>query len=442
MRTTFAMVFVTCCIALLAIPHWAIGDPTVAPTSAPSVSASRRPRVSASSAAASAAGEDWPSWRGPRGDGTSLETGVPIRWDDKQNVLWKTPIPGGGHSSPIAWGDRVWVTSADERAQARLLLCLDRADGKVLWQREVLRSAPEHRNNLNSCASSTPATDGRYVWATFLQAADNTVQVVCYDMDGKEVWRKSPGRLLSVHGYCSSMLPYKDTIILNADQDAEAYIVALDKATGAERWRIDRPNRMRSYVPPVVFDLAGKKQLVLSGSKCVASYDPDTGKQFWIVDGPTDQFVASLVQADGVLMLTGGYPTLHILGIRPDGEGNVTKTHVLWHQKKDPSYVPSPIAFDKWLFVVADNGVTNCMEAKTGKYLWRQQLGRHHSSSPVLAEGRIYFLDDDGTTHVVKAGPEFELLAANKLAEPCRSSPAISRGCIYIRAEHNLYCIK
>ena len=387
--------------------------------------------------------EDWPGWRGPRGDGTSSEANVPVRWSATENVAWKVPIRGKGYSSPIVWGDRVFLTTCLEDQKNRVLLALDRRSGKGLWERVVLTAPLEKKNPLNSYASSTPATDGNHVWVTFLEFPN--VQVVCYDVEGKEVWRRSPGKLYSIHGFCSSVLLYKDMVIVSADQDAtgadRAYIVALDKATGKERWRIDRPNRVRSYCPPVIFQAAGKPQMVLSGSKCVASYDPDTGKQYWIIDGPTEQFVASLVFTDDVFMVTGGYPTLHILGIRPDGQGNVTSTHVLWHERKTPAYVPSPIAAGKSFFVVSDEGQTSCIEARTGKRVWQEKLGRHHRPSPVSAGGNLYFLDDDGATFVVKAAEKFELLARNALGEECNASPAVSRGQFFIRTVKNLYCI-
>lgn len=388
-------------------------------------------------------GGEWPSWRGPTGDGVSTETGVPVKWSAGENIAWKTPIPGKGHSSAVVWGDRVFVTSAVASARTRLLLAVDAATGKMLWQRVVLRTPPEKINRLNSLASSTPATDGKHVWVTFLDV--ETVRVVCYDVDGKEIWRRSPGRFTAKHGYCSSLLLYDDLVIVNADQDARgadrAYIVALEKATGKERWRIDRPNRVRSYVPPVVFKAAGKNQMVLSGSKCTASYDPRTGKRHWIVDGPTEQFVASMVYTDGMFMITGGYPTLHSLGIRPDGQGNVSKSHVAWHIRRDSAYVPSPIAAGKYFFLVSDKGTASCLAAQTGKVMWRKQLGRHHSASPVSAEGRLYFLDDDGIMFVLDAAAKFRLIAKNPLKEPCFSSPAISGGRMFIRALRNLYCI-
>jgi outer membrane protein assembly factor BamB len=234
---------------------------------------------------------------------------------------------------------------------------------------------------------------------------------------------------------------YRNLVILNCDQDAVAYVVALDKATGEERWRTDRPNKTRSYCVPLVVDAAGKPQLVLSGSKCVASYDPNTGKQYWIIDGPTEQFVASLVYTEGMLFLTGGFPDHHLMGIRPDGTGDVTRTHVQWHETKGASYVPSPIAWGKHFFVVSDGGQASCFDARTGQRHWMQRLGKHHSASPVAADGYLYFPDDDGVTWVLKAGERFDVAAKNDLGEEVHASPAIAGGQIFIRGLHDLYCI-
>lgn len=385
---------------------------------------------------------DWPAWRGPRGDGTSDETNIPLRWTAAENIAWKAAIPGWGHSSPIICGDRVFVTSFVEDGGKRTLLCLDRRSGKTLWERVVLASPPERKHKFNSYASSTPATDGRHVWVSFLENPD--IRLACYDMDGKEAWRASPGTFKSVHGFCSSPLLYKDLVILNCDQDDLAYIVAFDRASGKERWRADRPNRTRSYCGPLIVEADGKTQMVLSGSKCIASYDPATGQQRWILDGPTEQFVASPVFAEGLFFITGGFPQHHFIAIRPDGSGNITQTHVAWHDDSDfkaVSYVPSPIANGKHFFVVSDGGIASCLEAKTGKSLWREQLGRHHWPSPVSAENRLYFLDDDGNTFVLRAAPKFELLAKNPLGEPCSASPAISQGNIFIRGMTNLWCV-
>jgi outer membrane protein assembly factor BamB len=376
--------------------------------------------------------EEWPGWRGPRGDGTSTETGIPIHWSKTENVQWKAAIPGKGHSSPVIWGDRIFLTTCLEDSGKRLLLCLSRLDGKPLWQREVLTTKLEEKHLLNSYASSTAVTDGQHVWVTFLQTP--RIVVVAYDMDGNKVWRQSPGNFYSKHGFCSSPVVYKDMVILNGDQDAEAWIVALDKTSGAERWRTDRPNRTRSYCVPLIIDAGGRKQLVLSGSKCVASYDPDTGKQLWLLDGPTEQFVASLVYQDGVIFLTAGFPTYHIMGIRPDG-------HVLWHDTRGAGYVPSPIAHGHYFFLVNDNGIASCLAIQTGKRLWMERLGHHHSASPVTAGDYLYFPDDNGTTYVLRAGPKFEVVSRNALADECYASPAISHGQIFVRTLHHLYCI-
>jgi outer membrane protein assembly factor BamB len=387
--------------------------------------------------------ENWPSWRGPRGDGTAHENGIPTRFSDTDNVRWKTRLPGNGYSSPVVWGDRLFVTWCVEDEQRRVLACLDRTDGKILWEKPVLTAPLEQKHNLNSYASATPATDGKYVWVAFLKRPD--MVVACYDFAGKEIWRTSPGKLLSRHGFCSSPLLYKDTVLLNGDQDAQGYLVALDKATGKERWRVDRPNLTRSYCTPLIVEAGGRMQLVFSGSKCVTSYDPDSGKLLWIIDGPTEQYVASLVYTEGLFFLTTGYPEYHLMGIRPDGRGNITDSHIAWHHArvspKEASYVPSPIAQGKYLFLVSDQGSASCFEAKTGKRLWMQRLGRRHSASPVLIDGNLYFPADEGDVYVVRAAPTFELLARNSLEGQCFASPAVAQGELFIRTTHYLYCI-
>jgi len=397
-----------------------------------------------------AADSDWPMWRGPKGDGTTGEEGFPTRWSATENVVWKTPIPGKGHSSPIVWGGQVFVTSAIEegdpnQAKDRLLLCLDRKDGRVLWQKTVVTAKPEPIHKLNTRASSTPATDGDRVYVTFL---DNPkVVVAAYGFNGAEAWKVSPGEFESRHGFCSPPIVYKDLVIVNCDQDAfdkkkAAYIVALDRKTGAEKWRIDRPNRIRSYCPPLIVEAGGRTQMVLTGALTVAGYDPETGKQLWIIDGPTEQFVASMVYSKGLFFLTAGFPTYHVMGIKPDGSGNVTNTHVAWHEKNGGAgYVPSPVAHGDHIFLVHDEGRATCRDALTGKLHWMERLGKHHSASPVCAEGRLYFPDDDGVTWVVKADSKFELLEKNPIGENCYASPAFSKGQIFLRGSKHLFCI-
>ena len=416
--------------------------------------------------------EDWPQWRGPHLDGQSGEKNLPTKWSATENIAWKAPIPGIGHSSPIVVGDRVFLTTAMLKEQTRVLLCLDRKDGKILWQRDVVSSPLEPKHGLNSWASATPASDGHLVWVAFARVRPKTdsddsprkpreadylkrnkafkddvseMVVSCFDLDGNPKWTKTPGQFYSVHGFCTSPIPYKDTIILNADQDAEAYVVALDKQTGSERWRIDRTERYRSYCAPLIAEAAGKTQLVMTGAKHVTSYDPDTGKKIWDIVGPTEQFVASPVFGDGLFFLTAGFPTYHNMAIRPDGTGDVTKTHIAWHEKntsnRNAAYVPSPIAFEKEFYVISDLGFLNCFEAETGKRLWSQKLGNHHSASPVCAAGMLYFPSDDGVTYVIKGGPTFEKVAENAIGEKCFGSMAAAGGQLFLRSMSSLYCI-
>ena len=226
--------------------------------------------------------------------------------------------------------------------------------------------------------------------------------VTCYNLEGDLVWQKVPGQFCCVHGFSSTPILYKDKVIINADQDAEAYIVALDRKTGEEKWRIDRPNRVRSYCAPLIVEAGGKTQMVLSGSLGVTSYDPDTSKLIWSMKGPTQQYVASPVYGDGLFFLTAGFPTFHNFAIRPEGTGDITTTHMAWHEnnkgaRTKASYVPSPLFVGDCFLVASDFGPLCCFDAKSGKRLWTEELGGNHmSGSPVLADGRVYITDDEG----------------------------------------------
>lgn len=413
-----------------------------------------------------ATAQNWPGWRGPTADGIVPEKNFPTKWSATENIAWKTPIPGRGHSSPIIWGDRIFVTSCVEgddpkdktTPRDRILVCVDRKKGEVLWQKTVVTAKLEGLHKENSYASSTPATDGQLVYVTFFDQPK--VVVAAYDFDGKEVWRKTPGEFYSVHGFSSPPVLYKELVIVNCDQDSKpAYIVAYDKKTGDEKWRIDRPNRIRSYCPPFIAEAGGKVQMVLTGCLTVASYDPDTGKQYWIINGPTQQFVASMILHKGHFYLTAGFPTYHVMCIKPDGMGNVSEdlivdktakppttmpnpnSHVVWHEKVGAGYVPSPVAHGDNIFLVHDDGRASCRDALTGKLHWLERLGKHHHASPVEADGKLFFVDDEGITHILKADSTFEVLAKNPLGEACFSSPAFSKGQIFIRGAKNLVCI-
>ena len=384
--------------------------------------------------------ENWPAWRGPRLDGTSRETAVPVHWSATSNVVWKAALPGNGHASPIVWEDRVFTIACLPQTEERVLLCLDRKSGKILWQETVVRSPLERKHSLNSHASSTPATDGRLVYVAFLDGRQ--MLVAAYDFSGKQQWLVRPGAFASMHGFCSSPILFQNKVIVNGDHDGDSYLVALNRDTGGTVWKTPRENHTRSYCVPLIRELAGRTQMILSGDKCVASYDPNTGSRHWIIDGPTEQFVASVVYNDraGLLFVTGGFPDHHILAVRPDGRGNITGTHIQWRTNKGVSYVPSPISEGDWFLVVSDGGVAHCFEAATGRIAWQERMGEHHASL-VSAGGLVYFLNDNGVMNVVKPEPQFERVAKNELGEKTFASPAISQGQMFLRGDKNLFCI-
>ncbi len=411
--------------------------------------------------ACSAHAENWPQWRGPRTDGTSLDKGFPVKIEEA-NTVWRTTLPGEGHASPIVWNNRVFVVACLDDSQDRVLLTLDRANGKILWQRAVVHSPIERIHKLNSHASSTPATDGQRIYTSFLDQSETeqtreantlhppqsgdapkgTVVISAHDFEGRQVWQVRPGLFSSKHGYCSSPVLYKDKVIINCDHDGDGFMVALARDTGRELWRIKRPNNTRSYCVPLIRTLAGRDQMVLSGTKCITSYDPNTGALIWEIDGPTEQFVASLVYSDstGWLYMTGGFPEHHFMAIRPDGNGNVTQTHVQWHTNKGVSYVPSPLVLGDRLFNVSDSGIGHCFDAKTGDVLWTERMKEHHASL-TSAEGIVYFVNDFGTLRAVKDGPQYECVGQSEISEKIFASPALSDGQLFVRGEKTLMCV-
>ena len=390
---------------------------------------------------------------------------MPVKWNGKtgENIAWKTAIPGAGHASPIIWNDRIFTVSTIEDKGERVLFCLNRDNGAIRWRKTVFKAPLETIHRLNSRASSTPSTDGKLVYATFLKVdgrtgpapnvgsprpiTPGTILVVAYDLDGKLRWKREVGEFISAHGFNTCPVLYKDLVIINGDHDGDAYIVALERETGKERWRIERENKTRSYVTPIIREIAGRTQMVLSGSKSVASYDPSTGRRHWVMDGPTEQFVASMVYDGKLFFMAAGFPTYHVMGIRPGGQGTVTQPHVAWHARNAACYVPSPVVLENRLFVADDRGTANCYDATTGKRLWKSRLGKHYSASLISGGGKVYFLSDDGITKIVAPAEKLEVLAENRLfaegqtGEFCSASPALSGGQLFVRTNKHLFCI-
>ena len=405
------------------------------------------------------AAENWPGWRGPRGDGTSWDNDAPVRWDGTTggNITWKTKLGGTGHGSPIVWQDRIFLLSCDEKSHDRVLQCLDRRTGERHWQQTVFRGPLETKHALNSFASSTPVTDGKLVYVTFLEVDGSTIParnvsqvrpvtpgqvvVAAYDMEGQQKWLARPGEFVSVHGFCSCPVLWRDLLIVNGDHDGDSYLVALKRSNGETVWKRDRPHKTRSYVTPIIRDIGGRTQMVFSGNRSIVSLDPSNGSSHWEIDGPTEQFVASMVFDGELFFMAAGFPDYHVMGIRPDGSGDVSDTHVVWNQTNARCYVPSPVVAGGYLLVADDRGTANCFDTKTGQRLWQERLGKHYSSSLLTARGLVYFLADDGITKIVRPGPKLDVVSQNPLGEYCFASPALSDGQLFIRTETTLFCI-
>jgi outer membrane protein assembly factor BamB len=384
--------------------------------------------------------EPWPGWRGPRGDGTCLESNVPTNWNPA-GAVWKTAIPGQGHASAIVWGDRVCTATARPETRERILLCLDRASGKILWQQTVVEGPLEKLNKENSHASGTPATDGERVYVAF-RVGDDLV-VAAHDLaTGKQLWLVRPGTHTGEWGFSNEVVLFQDKVILDGDGKGDSFLVALSRDDGKVLWRVPRTHKGISYSAPLIRQMAGRRQLVQCGDRCVTSFDPASGKQLWTVDGPSEEFVATPVYSEkaGLVFISSSWPKRVLLAIRPDGSGDVTATHVVWRDDKGAPYVPSLIVAGDFLLSVNAGGTAFCYEAATGKVFWQEKLGRHHAS-PVLVNGLVYFINDNGQVNVVKPGPTFERVAQYELGESCYASPAISDGQVFLRGFQHLFCL-
>ena len=388
----------------------------------------------------SAQAQNWPNWRGPNGDGTSAEINLPVKWDSVTNVLWKSEVPGSGHSSPIIWENKLFTLSAISETQEKMLLCYDAENGDLLWQKTIIKSDFENKHNDNSFASGTPATDGKLVYVSVLDKDD--VLVAAYDFSGKQVWVQRPGKFSSPHGYSCSPALFEDKVIINGDSQGEAFVAALNKIDGRIIWKVDHDKPAHSFSTPIFREIAGKKQMIFCGNKEIASYNPDDGSRYWWVNGPSEDFCSSPVYNEklGLVLVSSAWPQRHLLAIKPDGNGDVTDSHVVWQTTKGAYYVPSPVCTDDYLFSTMTNGQVHCIEVTTGNTLWTENLGKQYSS-PVLANGLVYMPNDNGVITVIKPGSEFEMVAQNSIGEKMNASPAISKGKIYLRGDRHIYCI-
>ncbi|MEN6336585.1 MAG: PQQ-binding-like beta-propeller repeat protein [Phycisphaerales bacterium] len=365
---------------------------------------------------------------------------MPANWDPA-GAVWKTEIAGQGHASAIVWGDRVCTATALPGTQERILVCLDRATGRVLWQQTVVKGPLEKIHKENSYASGTPVTDGERVYVAF-RVGDDIVAAAHNLADGRQLWLVRPGTHAGEWGFSNECVLYKDKVILDGDSKGDSFLVALSRDDGHTLWRVKRTHQGISYSAPMIRELAGRMQLIQCGDRRVTSFNPDTGEELWTVDGPSQEFAATPVYSEKtqLVYISSSWPKQVLLAIRPDGSGDVTQTHVAWQDSKGAPYVPSMIVAGDYLLTINNGAVAYCYEAAAGKTLWQEKLGRHHAS-PVLVNGLVYFINDDGQVNVVKPGPQFERVASYELGEQCYASPAISDGQVFLRGFKHLFCI-
>jgi len=384
--------------------------------------------------------QNWPCWRGPKGDGTSMETNLPTRWDSVTNVVWKIPVPGVGYSSPIVWNERLFLTTALPETHEKVLLCFDTKKGDLLWQKTVLKSTFENKHDNNSYASGTPSTDGTRVYVSFLDIQD--VVVAAYDFSGKQIWLQRPGTFSSPHGYSCSPVLYEDKVIINGDSQGDSFAAALSRTDGHIIWKVKHDKPAHSFSTPIFRKIGGKMQMIFCGNREIASYNPDNGSKYWFISGPSEDFCSSPVYngKSGLVFVSSSWPERNLVAVKPDGKGDVTKSHVIWESRKGAYYVPSPVCTDDYLFTTMTTGQVHCIEVATGKILWTEDLGTQYSSS-VLAGGLVYMPNDNGVITVIKPGPKFEYVAKNPIGERMYASPAISNGKIYLRGFQHLFCI-
>jgi outer membrane protein assembly factor BamB len=381
--------------------------------------------------------EDWPQFRGPTGQGHSGETGLPAAWSESQNVAWKTAVPGRGWSSPVVAGGRAWVTtSVKEKGASLRALAYDVATGREVVNVEVFhRRSADLTNPKNSHASPTPIVDGDRVYVHF--GAEGTAALTT---SGEIVW-KARFPYESQHGNGGSPVLYDDLLIFSCDGSNDAFVVAVDKRTGKVRWKTSRRQPWdQAYSTPLVIRVGERDQLVSVGAYRAAAYDPRTGKEIWRVsyaDGFSN--VPRPVFGHGLVYIATGFQQPSLLAVRPDGSGDITRTHVAWTLARGAPLTPSPLVVGDELYVVNDGGIAQCLDAATGATHWVQRLGAAFSASPVFADGRIYFLSEDGTSTVIAPGRQFTRLASSALDGEILASMAVSERSIFIRTGTHLY---
>jgi outer membrane protein assembly factor BamB len=386
----------------------------------------------------------WTRWRGPSGQGIVKSGKYTDKWSPTAGVKWKTPVPGRGHSSPIIWGDRIFLTTEREDGAKLSMLAFSRSTGKPLWETFVPTDGVEHVYPKNSRASATAVTDGKLVYGSF-----GTHGLAAFDFNGKMVWHTPVGKLNNYHGSAGSPILYKDRLFIYQDHrgtdTTKSFIAAYDKNTGKQLWKTDR-TEMTGWGTPVLIRVGDHDELVVSSMRKVYGYNPDTGKELWTVSGLTVEVIPTPVVAEGLVICSSGRqgPTI---AIRPGGSGDVTQTHVAWMSPKGSPFVPSGVVVDGILYMVNDiQSILTAHDVKSGEVLYQGRLGEAKkegfSASPIAHNGKIFFTNDDGETFVLQAGREFKLLHVNQLGEQTLASPALVDGRWYFRTAGHLLAIE
>jgi outer membrane protein assembly factor BamB len=390
--------------------------------------------------------EDWPAWRGPEGDGHSAERDLLTKWDRTTNVRWKVALPEEGNSSPVVWSNRIFLTQAINQGRRRAVLCFDRADGKLLWQKDIPYTEKESTHATNPYCSATPVADGQRIIASLGSAG-----LVCYDFTGKQIWHKDVGPMEHIWGNASSPILYEDLAILWCGPGKRQILLAVNKTTGQTVWEHDEPggnvgadpSQWRgSWSTPLVIKVADHDELILSVPDKLKGFDPKTGKELWSCSGLGPLVYTSPVHAEGIIVAMSGYHG-PAMAVRAGGKGDVTATHRLWqHTSSIPQRIGSPVIVGDYIYILNEPGTAQCFELKTGKSLWdKARVGDKSWASLVAADGKLYVTDHGGTTIVLAADPKFKVIAKNPLGEPVRASIAVSNGELFLRTYKHLWCI-
>lgn len=394
-----------------------------------------------------ATAQEWTRFRGPNGTGVCEAPKLPVTWTD-QDYAWKVELPGTGASSPVIWGERLFVASANDKTGARMLTAYQTSDGKQLWNREF-ESATHKKHKKNTFASGTPAVDAKHVY--FCWGTPTEYLLVALDHDGKEVWRYDLGPFRGGHGQGSSPIVFEDMVVLGNDQEGESYLLALDAATGKVRWKLSRKSKQSTYSTPCVYQPKGQDpQLIFSSWELgITGVDARTGAQLWEYDGfdlSKGRAISSPVVYRDTIIATCGFYTdkKAALAVRPGqlaGSKPATVEEVYRLERAVP-HIPSPIVYKDRLYLWADNGIVSCHRAADGEQVWQERIGGNYFSSPVCISGRLYGLSEDGEVVVLATGDEFQQLGTTDLGEPSRSTPAVAGGTLYLRTMTHLMALK